>query len=122
MFSNLRTEGGTTNHLLVPASLQVADYQKDLVTIEEISRPARTALRLRAGARLPYFSLRDRVSAAAASGATDLRLSYTRGDRTIAVRGPADDPGLFARPPYLLRKLLAFRALPGRGERNTCRH
>ncbi|MBD0257334.1 MAG: hypothetical protein ICV83_16570 [Cytophagales bacterium] len=33
MFSNLRTEGNVTNHYLVPVSLQVFDYQKDVVEI-----------------------------------------------------------------------------------------
>jgi hypothetical protein len=33
MFSNLRTEDGVTNHLFIPSSLQLADYQKDLVKI-----------------------------------------------------------------------------------------
>jgi NADH:ubiquinone oxidoreductase subunit 6 (subunit J) len=30
MYSNLRTEGGYSNHWLMPASLQVWDYQRDL--------------------------------------------------------------------------------------------
>lgn len=33
MFSNLRTEGGVTNHFLVPASMQIFDYQSNLVEI-----------------------------------------------------------------------------------------
>src|SRR5690606_38333670 len=33
MFSNLRTEGGETNHYLVPASVQIFDYQANLVEI-----------------------------------------------------------------------------------------
>jgi hypothetical protein len=33
MFSNLRTEGGITNHYIVPASLQVFGYQSDMVEI-----------------------------------------------------------------------------------------
>jgi hypothetical protein len=33
MFSNLRTEGGQTNHFIVPASIQVFDFQKDIVEI-----------------------------------------------------------------------------------------
>ncbi|MFT3948643.1 MAG: hypothetical protein QM763_16895 [Agriterribacter sp.] len=35
MFSNLRTEGGITNHYLVPVTTQVFDYQKQIVTILE---------------------------------------------------------------------------------------
>ncbi len=33
MFSNLRTEGGKTNHYIIPASLQLFDYQKEYVEI-----------------------------------------------------------------------------------------
>ncbi|HEY0772153.1 MAG TPA: hypothetical protein VGD31_17650, partial [Sphingobacteriaceae bacterium] len=33
MFSNLKTENGSTNHFIMPASLQVFSYQKDVVDI-----------------------------------------------------------------------------------------
>jgi len=33
MFSNLRTEGGRSNHLFIPVSLQLTSYQRDLVKI-----------------------------------------------------------------------------------------
>ena len=33
MFSNLRTEGGETNHYVVPSNVQIFDYQKDVVEI-----------------------------------------------------------------------------------------
>ena len=33
MFSNLRTEGGSTNHQFIPVSTQIFDFQKDLVSI-----------------------------------------------------------------------------------------
>ncbi|WP_187261820.1 hypothetical protein [Pontibacter beigongshangensis] len=39
MFSNLRTEGGVTNHFIVPVSTQVFDYQKDVVEIVSSSDP-----------------------------------------------------------------------------------
>lgn len=35
MFSNLRTEGGITNHIFIPSSLQLTGWQKDLVEVEE---------------------------------------------------------------------------------------
>jgi hypothetical protein len=34
MFSNLRTEGGISNHIFMPSSLQINDLQKDLVEIK----------------------------------------------------------------------------------------
>ena len=37
MFSNLRTEGGQTNHFLVPAGrFFLSDYQNDLVRVESV--------------------------------------------------------------------------------------
>ena len=43
MYSNLRTEGGYSNHWLLPASLQIWDYQRDLVKIHRTSVPAHPA-------------------------------------------------------------------------------
>lgn len=34
MFSNLRTEGGQSNHLIIPSTLQISDNLKDLVVIK----------------------------------------------------------------------------------------
>ena len=39
MFSNLRTEGGKTNHFIVPISTQIFDYQKDLIEVISSSDP-----------------------------------------------------------------------------------
>ena len=40
MFSNLRTEGGSSNHLLLKNNpLEFFDYQKDLVYIHKIIPP-----------------------------------------------------------------------------------
>lgn len=39
MFSNLRTEGGVTNHYLIPASFQIFDYQKEYVELLASSDP-----------------------------------------------------------------------------------
>ncbi len=33
MFSNLRTEGGISNHYIIPASFQIFNFQKDMVEI-----------------------------------------------------------------------------------------
>ena len=38
MFSNLRTEGGNTNHLFIPSSFQLFDNLEDLVTIKRSNR------------------------------------------------------------------------------------
>ena len=37
MFSNLQTENGRTNHLIVPAGIQITNWQYDLVEIIDSS-------------------------------------------------------------------------------------
>lgn len=61
MFSNLRTEGGLTNHWLVPTTLQLFPYQRQLVNILETNNPA---LQLYADRllRLPLHELRRRLT------------------------------------------------------------
>jgi len=39
MFSNLRTEGGVSNHFIMPASLQIFDYQKDVIEVVSSTSP-----------------------------------------------------------------------------------
>jgi hypothetical protein len=61
MFSNLRTEGGRTNHWLIPTSLQLFPYQRQLANILETNNPALQfyADRLE---RLPLHELRRRLT------------------------------------------------------------
>lgn len=45
MFSNLHTEGGVTNHLIMPSGIQFTDWQYDLVDIIDSNQPALIAAR-----------------------------------------------------------------------------
>ena len=62
MFSNLRTEGGFANHLVIPPGPQPFGFQSDLVRVVRSSDPllARSA---RAHELIPFFTLRARRSA-----------------------------------------------------------
>ena len=40
MFSNLHTEGGTTNHLIITSPLYIADYQRDVAILTDSSDPS----------------------------------------------------------------------------------
>ncbi len=137
MYSNLRTEDGGTNHLFLPASLQVFDHQRDLVTIHASSDPVLDALSRPswAGApgnptfvtfirpsheqlagpppswKLPYLALRQRVTELARAGETGIYLVYERGGAVHRVARAEEDPEL-ASLPYLPRKLLRLRAVP----------
>lgn len=111
MFSNLRTEGGVTNHLLVPAATQIFGYQDDLVAVTRSTDPF---LRRLAGQKLliPYFEVRRKPFAS---------VSYVRDGVEVAVDRASDDPRFPGRPPVLLRKLLIFRPVaPGIDQ--PCRH
>ena len=112
MFSNLRTEGGITNHLFMPATaLRVASYQEDLVTILAVEDDG-----LRRFARRPrrtFFDLQRIVQKMALEqGKTDIAISFRRGGRRVDLRNAERDPDLMARNPWLQRKLLRFRAVP----------
>jgi len=107
MFSNLRTEGGQTNHLIVPVSAQLADFQNEMVVIVESSDPSLAKL-AKSGASIPLFNLRKMISEGAKRGKSGTSVQYTLGDRTITVADAEKDPVLSKPYPYLMRKLLLF--------------
>jgi hypothetical protein len=103
MYSNLRTEGGQTNHWLMPASLQIWDYQRDLVRIHRVSvaRIQRIANR---GFQWPYFEfkwlMRDYPNAS---------VVFEHNGVVRRVRRVKDDPELMQLESPLMRKMLKFR-------------
>lgn len=118
MFSNLRTEGGVSNHLFMPRLLSLGGYQEDLVEILEtddadlLEYPQKQLL-------LPYFELRRLVS-----GLDDISVTYLRGGvrHTFhCVAGRCNDAEL-ARPySRLMGRLLYFRPVD-KGPQMLCRH
>jgi hypothetical protein len=109
MFSNLRTEGGVSNHLVMPVSLQVFDYGRDLVQVTRSSDRHLRAMMLR-HQLLPYFEIRRRP---------DIGVEYVRqGVRYTFVRA-ADDPA-FSQLSLLQAKLLRFR--PVVSPKQVCLH
>jgi hypothetical protein len=109
MFSNLRTEGGVSNHYLLPASLQVFDYQRQLVEVHDSSD---RLLRLFASRKqlLPVFEIQRRQ---------DVQVAFSQPGRGT-VTGRAGDlvPGEI---PLWKRKLLYFRPVDS-GTRQGCYH
>jgi hypothetical protein len=103
MFSNLRTEGGETNHFLVRRALRLGGYD-DLVTIVE--SPFEQLNRVQArGDAIPFFDLW-----LAASRAPDASVRYVRGGALRNVERVGDDPELSRPVPYVARKLVRFRS------------
>lgn len=109
MFSNLRTEGGVSNHYLLPASLQVFDYQRQLVRVHD-SSDRMLGLFASRNQLLPIFEIRRRP---------DVHVTISDAARGT-VSGRAGDlvPGEL---PLWKRKLLYFRPVDA-GTRQGCYH
>ena len=111
MFSNLRTEGGLTNHWFMPSrALRVAGFQEDLVTILSAQDPE-----LRRFARRPrrtFYDLRLRIQRMAAAGKRDIALSFRRGGEVTSLARAESDPELMEPVPWWQRKWLKFRPVP----------
>ncbi|MBF9236508.1 hypothetical protein I2I05_03780 [Hymenobacter sp. BT683] len=117
MFSNLRTEGGVTNHLFIPVSTQVFGYQKDMVEIVSSSDPELQKI-ARRNQIIPYFQFKNHVAIARPAQVDYLR-NGTRHSFTRAAAAPTDD--LLHRSSFLMRKLMLFRAV-AKAEPQPCEH
>jgi hypothetical protein len=139
MYSNLRTEDGTSNHYLFPAWLQVFDYGSDLVTIEwstdpmlnDLSRPGWRGHRqtqllgtyiLRADQlferyteppswKLPYVSMKQRIRYLADHGVKNIGVVYVRDGEKRTVMQAEEDPEL-TDVAFWETKLFRLRAVP----------
>jgi hypothetical protein len=107
MFSNLRTEGGISNHFLVPASSQLFDYQNDLVEIIS-STDQMLSNYARLNQQMVYFSFRNHISNKKIE-----RVEYIRNGqrRVFEFANPATHQDLRTRYPVWQRKLLRFRTI-----------
>lgn len=115
MYSNLQTEGSQWNHLIMPESMQVFDWQDDLVQIIDSNHPPyqRAA---KEDIRLTWFEFHRQTSEA-----DSISVTYQRGDEVFEVADSANDPKLSNPPHFLMRKALWFREVPV-PEKNTIRH
>lgn len=133
MFSNLQTSPNYANHLFIPWTPHLTDWQTDRVTIVESDDP-RLADFAQRGHALHWFEFKSYTARKTAAGQGDFSVTYLRGENmTGDPVGDADratptmvarvdqDPALNEEFPYLKRKLLLFRPLRA-GERNTCGH
>jgi len=120
MFSNLRTEGGKTNHILIRKPFYIADFQNDLVEIVESSDPALQAFK-DSGYLIPYFEFRRYMSTKKITDYEEFEVIYRRGGIQKSVHSPGDDPELFTPYNPLTAKLLYFRPV-WNGEGSVCQH
>jgi len=120
MYSNLRTEGGQTNHLLINRPLSLANYQTDLVRVEAGSDP--WLLHALGGRVVTRYELTSMLwSLVHDRGRSDIPVVVTdqHGTKTFAT---ADrEPELAVEPSFLESRLLRFRAIvPAR--KGECAH
>jgi hypothetical protein len=111
MFSNLRTEGGRSNHLLVPAAFQVFGCQRDLVRVTSSSDRI-LSLMASKGQLVPYFELARRPNAS---------VSYLRNGVERRFARVSDDPAFSGPMPIAVRRFMLFRGVDA-GEKQSCVH
>jgi hypothetical protein len=110
MFSNLRTEGGRSNHLLVPADWQIFDHQRDLVQVTASSNRFLQATADRQQ-QIPYFELRRDPAAS---------VQYIRDGVEYRFDHIVDDPKNPGPLSSFEAKWLIFR--PVSGDHQACAH
>ena len=117
MFSNLRTEGGITNHIFIPVSTQIFDFQKDLVeVVSSTDKPLKEAATKHQ--LMPFFKFRDHVATVKPEQVVYIRNGQQR-TFNLATAPPNDE--LRRRSPFIMRKLLGFRTI-SKYEPQPCAH
>ena len=115
MYSNLRTEGGYSNHWLMPASLQVWDYQRDLVKIHRTSA-SRIQRLVNRGYQWTFYEFKWLMQEY-----PNASVVYERNGVVRRVRRVGEDPELMPEP-GVIRKFLRFRPVAGDPARTPCIH
>lgn len=114
MFSNLKTEGGSSNHYIIPASVQIFDYQKDVVDVVSSSDPSLEKI-AKANLSMVWFEFRNYLNEHHPTEVQYLRKGklnvYRKEDR-------ATHPG---KNNYVVAKLMKFRAFNKEGAQ-PCSH
>ncbi|WP_125077725.1 hypothetical protein [Rufibacter latericius] len=105
MFSNLRTEGGISNHYIVPASLQIFDYQKDIVEIVSTSEYHLKNVK-KADKLMTFFQFRRFVRTERPEFVTYKRNGVLK---TFELDKATANDELLQKDNYLLEKLMYYR-------------
>lgn len=108
MYSNLRTEGGRTNHLFLPV-ISLFDYQTDLV---EVLPGSDATLLKELPHRAPRYKLQTLVWALKSDHQReDVKLVARDGDQLVELGAAELDPRYCRRPTFLEARLLSFRSI-----------
>jgi hypothetical protein len=115
MYSNLRTEGETFNHLFIPRWVKLFSYQDDLVEIQNASQ-RRLRKYVKRRWLMNYLDLRT-IAQRHRNGA----VSYVRDGQLIVVPKISENAELSAPYAKWRQKFFHFRPVPQNGER-FCHH
>jgi hypothetical protein len=116
MFSNLRTEGGITNHYIIPVTFQVFPYQKDVVQIVSSSDPYLQSLAVK-DKQLVLFEFSNYVHQV-----KPVKVEYLLNGKRNTFPFQEGSPGVaIHKNPYILSKLMKFRPF-SRHEPQPCAH
>ena len=121
MFSNLRTEGGYSNHFIIPVEAQIFDYQQDLVTILSTNH-RHLEFRASESGLVPYYSLRYDVSRVASAGVKNFQVSYIHEGKRHDLENAETHPELSRPYSVWLRKIMDFRQVLDDRSRDKCTH
>jgi hypothetical protein len=116
MYSNVRTEGGSSNHFVVPAGLQIFSYQRDLVDIVETNIASLRGV-VRRDMLLPYQQLRVEIAKEIKKGRKGIHVVFLRHGETISTTHAEDHPQLGEPLNAVAYKFLNFRAIEKSGGR-----
>ncbi|MGA1769904.1 MAG: HTTM domain-containing protein [Steroidobacteraceae bacterium] len=115
MYSNLRTEGGLSNHLFLTADIAPFGFQKDLVEIIDSSDPGLREV-ARSGKALPWFELRRRAWID-----PSMSVTFVRRGEMFVVESIRDSPDIVPPESWWLWRLMPFRTVERNGPRR-CDH
>jgi hypothetical protein len=116
MFSNLRTEGGRTNHYMVPANVQLFDYQRNVVHVISSSDPRLQQL-VAENKAMVYFEFQNYVH-----NRKPERVEYLlNGEHRIFLSNEESSWQSLGKNPYVLSKLMKFRTFAAQ-EPQPCAH
>jgi hypothetical protein len=119
MYSNLMTEASYHNHMLVPKSIQIVNYQDDLVEILESNYPPLEEIAKRKD-QIPFVILQRMISSnVSQQNPNDISLVYRRGGKIFSYENAKNDPLLSKKQSWLFKKFTNFRFVPSLGK-NRC--
>jgi mRNA-degrading endonuclease RelE of RelBE toxin-antitoxin system len=118
MYSNLRTEGGKSNHLFIP-HFQAFNFQKKIVKI--ISSTDKALQRLAEQKKsMVYHAFKIHVQKRYQARMTNFRVIYSIDGQVNEIASVDDMRKLGAEVPFLFRKVAHFKTIPS--DPSACTH